>query len=94
MQKKFGAGVAINYHPGQYSGCDGINVIETRGSKKEMNAQEAIQPLGQLLGNDFLDCKIGKVGLFYDLKTQDYATEDVPRWLMTTSVSSSQREIS
>ena len=86
MQNRFGDGVAINYHPDNYSACLGEVVISTGGNKKKLKASDAIQPLGQLLGNDFLECKVGKIGLYFDPAKLEYATEDIPTWLFSTRV--------
>ena len=35
-----------------------------------------MKPLGQLLGVDFLECRIGKIGLFFDPETERYFEGD------------------
>ena len=88
MRDKFQAGIAVNYHPENYSACNIDNVIGAGGKKKELKAEGAIHPLGQVLGNDFLECRVGRVGLYYDPNVQDYLTEDLPTWLLTTRIDS------
>lgn len=86
MQSRFGSGMAINYHPENYSACQAEAVIGSGGSKKELKASNAIQPLGQLLGNEFLECKVGKIGLYFDPAKQEYAREETPTWIFDTRV--------
>ena len=53
-----------------------------------------MKPLGQLLGVDFLECRIGKIGLFFDPETERYFEGDnmvEPRHAITTRVVARRR---
>lgn len=46
--------------------------IETRGNHREVERRGGMVSLGQILGNEFLECRVGRVGLFYDTEAERY----------------------
>lgn len=63
--------------------------VEARGNRQEVERRGEMKPLGQLLGVDFLECRIGKIGLFFDPETERYFEGDnmvEPRHAITTRV--------
>ena len=53
-----------------------------------------MKPLGKLLGVDFLECRIGKISLFFDPETERYFEGDnmvAPRHAITIRVVARRR---
>jgi hypothetical protein len=48
-------------------------VVEHRGQRRALRSAE--QPLGQVLGNEFLECTAGVQGLYYNPDTEEFETE-------------------
>ena len=67
-------GIVINYTPSGYKACSAQEVVEMGGSNKSLLTNKRLQPLGQVLGNDFLNCDIGIKGLYFDT-AQEIFTE-------------------
>ncbi|MGJ5134385.1 hypothetical protein [Bradyrhizobium oligotrophicum] len=73
-----GGGIVVDYRPGQYTACLAHDVVQHQGNRRRIDRAGKSTSLGQLLGNDFLDCKVGQVGLFYDAETETWQTEAMP----------------
>jgi hypothetical protein len=79
MLREAGQGIAIDYSPRGYTACTAEDVVTMDGRKSALQTAGRMRPLGQILGNDFLDCTIGRPGLFYDEATERFAApRDVP----------------
>jgi len=72
MVRSAGQGLVIDYAPNGFSACTAHDLIEARGRKRTLKQQGRLRPLGQVLGNDFLDCKVGVHGLVYDARLQAF----------------------
>lgn len=77
MIRTAGGGIVIDYRPNQYTACRAEDVVHNQGNRRLIDRVGKAESLGQLLGNDFLDCKIGQVGLFYDAETGTWQTETI-----------------
>jgi hypothetical protein len=85
-----GDGIVIDYTRHGYTSCPASAVIEAGGRKSAASKAGAISPLGQVLGNEFLDCTVGKEGLFFDPEDETFKQalidRPLPGHLFTTSV--------
>lgn len=72
IQQTTGEGLVIDYSATGYRTCGTGIAIETHGNRTEANRRGAMRPLGQTLGVEFLECRIGKIGLFYDPDRERY----------------------
>jgi len=67
-----GSSIVINYTEQGYEAYDAKDVITEDGNRKSLQVNNKKSSLGQLLGNDFLNCVIGKIGLDYDKKSEKF----------------------
>ena len=81
-----GHGIVIDYTSSGYSSCNARKVVEVAGSRRDLAKGDGMQPLGQLLGNDFLECREGRVGLFYNPEAELFSFGDVDLHLISTEV--------
>jgi len=72
IQQTTGEGLVIDYSATGYRTCGTGIAIETHGNRMEVNRRGAMKPLGQILGVEFLECRIGKIDLFYDPDKERY----------------------
>ena len=66
------SGIVINYTKDGYEAFDAKDVREAEGKRKELISNNKKYHLGEILGEQFLDCTIGKKGLYYDKKTEKF----------------------
>lgn len=72
IQSSLGAGIVVNYRKAGYQACTTSIAAAAGGNRLEVERQGALGPLGQALGRDFLDCRIGRVGLYFDPATERF----------------------
>ena len=77
MMRRVGNGIVINYTPDGYSACEIEQAIEARGNRRAVANAGHFEPLGQMLANRFLECRIGILGLYYDNESERFLRE---RW--------------
>lgn len=85
MEKLAPGGIAIDFSEYGYKACTALEVIKNEGSRAALNKAGKMKSLGTVLGVDFLECSVGKVGLFYDGKKgiwEDFA----PSHIFTTQI--------
>jgi hypothetical protein len=75
MTGKAGQGLVIDYSSEGYKACSASAVIDHGGRAQALSESGSFRPLGQVLGNDFLDCTIGVEGLTYDPQAEVFRTE-------------------
>jgi len=96
MLELTGDGIVIDYTSSGYTSCHASAVIAAHGRKRAAIRSKTIHSLGQTLGVEFLDCKIGKKGLFYDPETENFVEASIerisPDYAITTSVHTSFRD--
>jgi hypothetical protein len=64
-----------------------VALIEHRGRRRALRSAE--RSLGQVLGNEFLECRAGVEGLYYNPETEEFETETPappPEHVITTTV--------
>jgi hypothetical protein len=91
MLETAGDGIVIDYRPDRFSACRAEDVVQNHANRKLIDRAGKARPLGQILGDEFLDCRIGRPGLFYDPTTERWQgdmirTPDVEH-VITTRVS-------
>jgi hypothetical protein len=57
-------GLVIDFSPNRYTACLASDVVKHQGDRRALDRIKRTASLGQILGHDFLDCKIGTPGLF------------------------------
>jgi hypothetical protein len=72
MKERVRDGIAFDYTPGAYAACEIDHVIEAQGNRKTVTQAGYMQPLGQILAHRFLDCEVGRVGLYYDDQSEEF----------------------
>lgn len=60
-----GSSAAIDYSPGGYVAVEGRDIVTSDGNRNLL-APGAIMPLGDFLADQFLACRVGVNGLYYD----------------------------
>ncbi len=89
MEQTTGEGLVIDYSSTGYKACSTSIAIETHGNRTEANRLGAMKPLGQMLGVEFLECRIGEIGLYYDQDKERYTRREAiiqPAHAITTRI--------
>ena len=80
-----GQGLIVEYTQAGYKAIPAAGVIEHRRRRGALRSAE--QPLGQVLGNQFLECRAGVEGLYYNPDTEEFETDVAgPEHVITTTV--------
>jgi hypothetical protein len=58
--------------PDKFSACRAEDVVQNHADRRLIDRAGRARPLGQLLGDEFLDCRIGQPGLFFDPVTETW----------------------
>lgn len=66
MLQATGDGIVVDYASCGYTACRAKDVVRAEGRKMELRREKRILSLGQMLGNKFLECSIGVIGLYYE----------------------------
>lgn len=69
MERTGHSTIVIDFRPRAYLAVEAIDVVLAHGTRKRLR-HGAIRKLGEVLGVDFLQCRIGVVGMFWDPKTE------------------------
>src|SRR5262249_10514828 len=64
-----GGGLIIRYGPTNYQAAVAATVVEARGKLRASGPRR----LGEVLAHDFLECRIGRHGLYYDEEREEFA---------------------
>jgi hypothetical protein len=90
MVETAGDGMVVDFRPGNYTGCTAMAAIQGQADRRIISAAGNMRTLGELLADDFLDCNIGKPGLFFDPATESWLGLTVPqakpRHVITTKI--------
>lgn len=60
-----GLGIAVDFTAAAYTGVAAATVVQSDGNRRSVPAAAA-KDLGTMLGSDFLECRIGTEGVYYD----------------------------
>ena len=83
MIETAGTGLVIDYSENGYTACPAETVIERGGRARELRQAHQLRPLGQVLGNDYLECRIGREGLYFDSDTEAFEFEQTFQFIET-----------
>jgi hypothetical protein len=72
MQFHAGAGLVIDYSSNGYRACTSQAAVAANGSRRQLDRFGSMKRLSQILSTDFLECTIGKIGLFYDVESERF----------------------
>lgn len=88
MQKHFDSGVVISFTERGYRACAASLAVATKGSLPQIEKLSGMSNLGQILGVDFLECRVGTIGLFFDPVQEIFYQKDIlpPVHLITTEI--------
>lgn len=71
----FGDGLVVNYREDEYTGSRATDVIRANGDPRAL-AERQSRSLADVLGGDFIDCRIGRRGVYYDASRQRVVVAD------------------
>lgn len=86
MQHETPGGIVVDFESTGYSACPAQAVVAAKGNRTQVKASGQLRSLGQILGNDFLECTIGVKGLFYDAKNASFVVEPEFPHVITTFI--------
>lgn len=86
MQRETPGGIVVDFESTGYMACPAQTVVAANGNKAQVKASGHLRSLGQILGNDFLECTIGVKGLFYDAKKETFVMRPAFPHVITTSI--------
>ncbi len=66
IESSLGGGIVLNFKETGYEACTTAAAVESSGNRRQLERAQLMKPLGQMLGNDFLNCTIGQIGLYFD----------------------------
>lgn len=72
MEETTPGGIVIDFALTGYKACTAKAAMAASGNRRSVEKFGAVQPLGQVLSRDFLDCTVGRRGLFYDADKESY----------------------
>ena len=72
-----GSAIVINYTKNGYEAYNATDVITEEGRRKSLLENRKYSSLGKLLGNDFLNCIIGEIGLDYDKESETFLKDSL-----------------
>jgi hypothetical protein len=75
MQRNLGGGIVVDYTPHGYAACPIAAAIESNGNRKAVAGLGQLHPLGQILASDFLECRLGIQGLYYDQQGEEFLVD-------------------
>jgi len=61
--------IVVDYSPDGYRACSAVDAMRAEGNRRRLNSAQ-FKHLGEYLGEDFLRCRIGVIGLYYDPETE------------------------
>lgn len=90
MESEAPGGIVIDFGPDGYKACSAKDVIAAQGSRTIANRHNSVRSLEQILAHDFLNCHIGRRGMFYDASNERLSSwplnQDSPVHMITTEV--------
>ncbi|HKY22042.1 MAG TPA: hypothetical protein VJM31_12565 [Vicinamibacterales bacterium] len=90
MESEVGSGLVIDFSPNGYTACMAVDAIQAGGSRRRAQVSGKMKQLGQTLANDFLNCTIGQIGLFYDPEREIFSNPrdygSYPDHVLTTAI--------
>ncbi|MBQ0946608.1 hypothetical protein KAK07_25000 [Ideonella sp. 4Y16] len=72
MEKWTPGGIVIDFSATGYKACTAQATVAASGSRRALDRYGAMRPLSQVLSRDFLDCTVGRRGLYFDPNKEWY----------------------
>lgn len=66
IENSLGGGIMVNFSDHGYEACTTKAALAGNGNRLEVKKGRGLRPLGQFLAEDFLNCTVGRQGLFFD----------------------------
>jgi hypothetical protein len=82
MEQHTPGGIVIDFSEIGYSACSAKIAASQGGSRRNISMSN----LGDLLATDFLNCKIGTIGLFFDTQKEKYLNRKSDFHIISTEV--------
>ena len=79
-------GIVIDFNKQGYSACMASAVVAAQGNRASVVQADKMHRLGQLLGNEFLNCEIGIQDLYFDAEQEEYAFREALHHVISTEV--------
>ena len=70
MEKETPGGIVVDYAPTGYKACPASAAVAAGGNRRVADGD--MHSLGQILGNEFLNCTVGTLGLYFDSSDEIY----------------------
>ncbi|HTR56144.1 MAG TPA: DEAD/DEAH box helicase [Kofleriaceae bacterium] len=70
-----GSGIVVDYSPGAYMAADGRDVLVAGGNRNNLRPGQE-RPLGDLLADEFVTCRLGTIGARYDQEREQIVRTD------------------
>jgi hypothetical protein len=86
MINEFGNGLVVDYRAEGYRVCSAADVVEFEGSSRSVALAKRFRPLAGVLSEDFLECWIGTIGLFYDPHAKKFKVDGRDLHIISTDV--------
>lgn len=86
MEQYTPGGIVIDFNSASYGACRAKDVIQAEGDRTRIKVDGKLHRLGQLLGDDFLECEIGTLNLFYDPVKELYKIDGGDFHVITTGI--------
>jgi len=93
IEHSLGSGLVLNFTDHGYEACSTQAALAARGNRRQVERDRELRPLGEILGNDFLNCTIGSIGLFFDPESERFnnASNELPPANAITTIVRRQR---
>ncbi|WP_234239123.1 hypothetical protein [Billgrantia desiderata] len=86
MERITPGGIVVDFNSAGYGACRAKDVILAEGDRTRIKSDGKLHRLGQLLGDDFLECNIGVLNLFYDYESEQYKIDGGDFHIITTGI--------
>lgn len=86
MERFTPGGIVVDFNNSGYKACLAGDVVLAGGNRLQLTKEGRLQRLGQLLGNEFLNCEIGTLNLFYDPKQELYKIDGGDFHIISTGI--------
>ena len=75
MQERISGGIVIDFNPVKYMACTTKAAYTCEGDRKTADKYGCMRSLGRILAQDFLNCSIGRRGLYFDIDNESFDTD-------------------
>ncbi len=86
MERHTPGGIVVDFSRRGYMACPAQSVVRVEGERRVLTEKGQLRELGKVLGDDFLNCTIGTLGLYFDPEREVYVGQGQGLHLVTTNV--------